>query len=63
MIFNSNHIAAKSTVKTVDITDWQTRFGPIKKTVTQLVTPKVVVCNSYKNNVVYIFLGGWKTSF
>ena len=50
---NSNNVAAESTVKTVDITDWQTRFGPMKKTVTQLVTPKVVVCNSYESNVVY----------
>ena len=50
IIINSNYIAAKSTVKTVDITDWWTRFGTMTKTVTQLVTPKLVVY--HENNLV-----------
>ena len=68
MIFNSNYIAAESTVKTVDITDWWTRFGTMTKTVTQLVTPKLVVCHEnnlvdlYHINYLYI-IGGWKASF
>ncbi|XP_019850941.1 PREDICTED: leishmanolysin-like peptidase [Amphimedon queenslandica] len=39
---NGDYVADESTVKMVNLTDWQTRFGPTNKTVTQLVTPKVV---------------------
>ena len=49
----------------VNLTDWQTRFGPVNKTVTQLVTPKVVVCDSYESNMLNLdlLLGVWKASF
>ena len=44
---NSKYVAGESTVRTVTYTDWKTRNGPVDKTVTQLVTPKVVVCDRY----------------
>ena len=43
-MFNSFGIPGETTIKIVNYTDWQTRNGPISKLVTQLVTPKVVVC-------------------
>ncbi|XP_019850942.1 PREDICTED: leishmanolysin-like peptidase [Amphimedon queenslandica] len=39
---NGYFVADENTVKMVNLTDWQTRFGPINKIVIQLVTPKVV---------------------
>ena len=46
-VCNSNYVAGESTVRIVNYTDWQTRNGPVNKTVTQLVTPEVVVCDRY----------------
>ena len=46
-VCNSDYVAGESTVRTVTYTDWQTRNGPVNKTVTQLVTPKIVVCDRY----------------
>ena len=46
-VCNSDYVAGESTVRTVTYTDWQTRNGPVDKTVTQLVTPKIVVCDRY----------------
>ena len=65
-IFNSYYVASESTVKAVTYTNWQTRFGPLTKTVNQLVTPKVVVCND-KSILIYLMkcicVGSWKTPF
>ena len=44
-VCNSNYVAGESTVRIVNYTDWQTRNGSVDKTVIQLVTPKVVVCD------------------
>ena len=56
-VCNSNYVAGESTVRIVNYTDWQTRNGPVDKTVTQLVTPKVVVCDRYAWKVVIV--GTW----
>ena len=47
IICSTSYVAGESTVRTVTYTDWQTRNGPVNKTVTQIVTPKVVVWDRY----------------
>ena len=47
IICSTSYVAGGSTVRTVTYTDWQTRNGPVNKTVTQIVTPKVVVWDRY----------------
>ena len=54
IIFSTSYVAGENTVRTVTYTDWQTRNGPVDKTVTQLVTPKVVVCDRYAWKVVTV---------
>ena len=54
IICSTSYVAGESTVRTVTYTDWQTRNGPVNKTVTQIVTPKVVVCDRYAWKIVTV---------
>ena len=50
LFWYSAYVASNNTVRTVTYNDWWTRNGVVSKTVTIMVTPKVVV-SDYKGNL------------